>query len=425
MTILLVVVLATIGISATCSLLEATLMSTRVPSLEAAKGGPHGAAAVRLIEMKRDIAAPTSAILIMNTVANTAGATLAGSLAADAFGTAALAPFSIVFTLAILFLAEIIPKTLGAMQWRSIWRFIVWPLAMLQRGLGPAVWLTQKATSALLGGGQHKPTTEGEIAAMIRLGATVGELSRTELELLTSVLRFDDMRVSEVLVPRHDVKTLRVGTTVAQALDVVGQHLHTRYPVCGEGLDDAQLVVHVKDLCAPAVEPTTLVRDLARPLARIPETMALPALMRQMQRTKQHMALVIDEFGSATGIVTMENLLEQIVGTVEDEFDHETKWPAPQAGGARVVPGGIPLRVLAELFDPPLSGDRVETLNGWILEQLGRLPRKGDVVRAPALRIEVLEVKRDQATSVRISPGQDDEPAPESTETESPPQPTP
>lgn len=90
-----------------------------------------------------------------------------------------------------------------------------------------------------------------------------------------------------------------------------------------------------------------------------------------------------------------------------------------------MVPGGIPLRVLAELFDPPLSGDRVETLNGWILEQLGRLPRKGDIVRAPGLRIEVLEVKRDQAMSVRISPGLDDEPTPPSTETESPPQPTP
>lgn len=382
-------------------------MSTRAPALEAAKGGPHGEAAERMIAMKRDIAAPTSAILIMNTVANTAGATLAGSLAADALGAPALGPFSVLFTIAILFLAEIIPKTIGAVRWRTIWRFVVWPLMMLQKVLSPAIWLTQRATSAIVGTSQNKPTTEGEIAAMIRLGASVGELSPTELELLTSVLRFDEMRVSEVLVPRRDVKTLNLGTSVQEALVVVGESLHTRYPICDEALDDAALVIHVKDLCSPAARPETLVREFGRPLARIPETMTLPALMRQMQRTKQHMALVIDEFGSATGIVTMENLIEQIVGAVQDEFDQDTQWSAAQVGGERVVAGGTPLRVLAEHYDSALSGDRVETLNGWILEQLGRLPRTGDVLRASGLRLEVLETDRDQASSVRITAVED------------------
>lgn len=378
-------------------------MSTRAPTLEAARGGPHGEAAERMIEMKRNISAPTSAILIMNTVANTAGATLAGSLAADAMGAPALGPFSVLFTIAILFLAEIIPKTIGAVRWKTIWRFVVWPLLMLQKVLSPAIWLTQRATAAIVGGGETKPTTEGEIAAMIRLGASVGELSPTELELLTSVLRFDEMRVREVLVPRRDVKTLRMGTTVQEALAVVGEELHTRYPVCDESLDDATLVIHVKDLCSPAARPDSLVREFGRPLVHIPETMTLPALMRQMQRTKQHMALVIDEFGSATGIVTLENLIEQIVGAVQDEFDQETSWPTVHAGGSRMFSGGTPLRVLAEEYDSALSGERVETLNGWILEQLGRLPQTGDVVRAPGLRLEVIEVDRNQATSVRIT----------------------
>ncbi len=382
-------------------------MSTRAPTLEAARGGPHGEPAERMIEMKRDIAAPTSAILIMNTLANTAGATLAGSLAADVFGGPALGAFSVLFTIAILFLAEIIPKTVGAVRWRTIWRFVVWPLLMLQKFLSPAIWITQRATSALVGGNQHKPTTEGEIAAMIRLGASVGELSPTELELLTSVLRFDEMRVSEVLVPRRNVKTVRAETSVQDALVLVGEAQHTRYPICDDTLDDAVRVLHVKDLCSPAAQPEATVSGFGRPLARIPETMTLPALMRQMQRTKQHMALVIDEFGSATGIVTMENLIEQIVGAVQDEFDHETKWPTVQTGGSRLFSGGTPLRVLAEEYDSAISGARVETLNGWVLEQLGRLPRAGDVMRAPGLRLEVVEVDRDQATSVRITAVED------------------
>ncbi len=274
-----------------------------------------------MLAMKHDIAAPTSAILIMNTVANTAGATLAGSLAADALGAPALGPFSVLFTIAILFLAEIIPKTIGAVRWRGIWRFVVWPLLMLQKILSPAIWLTQRATAALVGGNNHKPTTEGEIAAMIRLGASVGELSPTELELLTSVLRFDVMRVSEVLVPRREVTTLGLETSVQEALKVVGESLHTRYPLCSAGLDDAELVVHVKDLCGTGVSPDSRVRECGRPLTRIPETMTLPALMRQMQKTKQHMALVIDEFGSATGIVTMENLIGLLLEIVEADRD--------------------------------------------------------------------------------------------------------
>ncbi len=403
MTLLLIVVLATLGISAMCSLLEATLMSTRAPALEDARSGPHGAAAARLLEMKRNIAAPTAAILILNTVANTAGATLAGSIAVDVFGTGALSIFSILFTIGVLFLSEIGPKTVGAVQWRSIWRFIVWPLAVMQRVLAPAVWVTEKITSALVGGRQIKPTTEGEIVAMIRLGAKVGELTPTELELLTGVLRFDEMRVSEVMVPRREVQSVHADTTVAQALELVGTHLHTRYPMFGEVLDDAESLIHLKDLANPAHDPSMPIRSLGRPLMHVPETMAISSLLRQMQRQRRHMALVMDEFGTAVGIVTLENLLEEIVGTVLDEFDDEDE-DASATGEARIFRGATPLRTVSAQYEADFASQRVETLNGWVLEQLGRLPRVGDRVEGDGLLIEVLEVRRDQATQIRVSP---------------------
>jgi len=408
MMLLLIVVLATLAVSATCSLLEATLMSTRMPTLEAAVGGPHGAAASRLLEMKRNIAAPTSAILILNTIANTAGATLAGSIAVDVFGTGALGLFSVLFTIAVLFLAEIGPKTLGAVQWRAIWRFIVWPLAGMQRALGPVVWMTEKVATLLVGGRQIKPTTEGEIVAMIRLGAKVGELSRTELDLMTSVLRFDEMRVSEVMVPRREVQSIRLDATVREALVVMGEHLHTRYPLHGGALDDATQLVHLKDLANPKVDPETPVRELARSLRHVPGTMAISSLLRQMQRTRQHMALVVDEFGTAVGLVTLENLLEEIVGAVQDEFDQELPASTPAEGGARVFRGATPLRVVSAHFETELTGQRVETLNGWVLEQLGRLPKIGDVLHEGGLALEVLEVRRDQATQIRITPSEDE-----------------
>jgi len=401
---LFIVVAATVGISATCSLLESILMSSRVPALEAAKSGPHAAKAERLLAMKRDIGAPTSAILITNTVANTAGATLAGSIAVDAFGTGALGLFSVAFTLAILFLAEIVPKTLGAVRWRGLWRFIVSPLVALQKLLAPAVWITEKTSSALIGKSEGKATTEDEIVAMIRLGARVGELSPNELQLLTSVLRFDEMRVSEVMVPRRAVKRIAMDATVAEALAVVGAELHTRYPLCGEDLDEADALVHLKDLANPEVALDRPARELSRPLVHVPKTMAISSLLRQMQRSKQHMALVVDEFGSAAGIVTLEDLLEQIVGDVEDEFDQsDAVAQGPVDAGPRTYRGSTSLRSLSEVYDTPLVGQRVETLNGWVLEQLGRLPVVGDVLRERELEVEVMEVRRDQATKIRVS----------------------
>lgn len=139
---LLIVVGVTLGISAFCSLLEATLYSTRVATLEAARAeGRLRASAMRFLELKRDIAAPTSAILILNAVANTAGATFAGWLAAQAFGPGFVSLFSALLTLAILFLSEILPKTYGATKWKSLWPWLALPLDTLVRILRPAVWL--------------------------------------------------------------------------------------------------------------------------------------------------------------------------------------------------------------------------------------------------------------------------------------------
>jgi CBS domain containing-hemolysin-like protein len=214
------------------------------------------------------------------------------------------------------------------------------------------------------------------------------------------------MRIREVMLPRRDVKTMRVGTSVADALVQVAEHLHTRYPVCRQDLDDAESIVHLKDLSSTRVNASQPIDVVARPLARVPETMGLSALLRQMQRTKQHMALVVDEFGTATGIVTLENLLEEIVGEVEDEFDHEAVLPPATESGDRVLPGHTSLRVASELFEVELLGERVETLNGWLIEQLGRLPRPGDTVTVPGIHAEVLEIRRDQAAQIRLTPGE-------------------
>ena len=405
---LLTVVLLTVAISAACSLLEATLLSTRVATLEAARLGRSGRTAARLVEMKRNIAAPTSAILVLNTVANTAGAAVAGSLAADALGTHMLVAFSAVFTVMILVLSEIVPKTIGAIHWRSLWPAIVWPLAGLQRALAPVVWLTQKLADVLAGTSPTKHTTEGEIAAMIRLGAQVGELTSTELEMMTGVLRFDDMRISEIMVPRREVAVLAPATTIEEAVAVIRQQKHTRYPLTDGELDTATSLVHAKDLVAAMEDRSATLDKYARPLMRVPETMRMPALFREMQRLQRHMAVVLDEHGTATGIVTLEDMLEQIVGEVDDEFDRPTVEPVPTESGGYVVSGDRPVRWLAEEFEVPVDQVHAETLSGLVTELLDRLPRVGDVVDFGRLQLTVLAMDSDRATSLEVEFGHDD-----------------
>ena len=144
MTILLLVAAVTVIISGMCSLFESTLYSTRMAALESARTvGKHRRLARRFIDMKKDIARPTSAILILNTIANTAGATIAGMYATTVLGTAWVPAFSALLTIAILFLGEILPKTYGAVHWKSVWHLVVWPVTVMQQGLYPIIKVTQ------------------------------------------------------------------------------------------------------------------------------------------------------------------------------------------------------------------------------------------------------------------------------------------
>lgn len=331
MTALILVAFATVTISSICSLLEATLYSTRLATLEAAKeeGGRRARRAQRFIELKSDVAAPTSAILILNTIANTAGATVVGVLAVRAFGASALTPVSIGLTLAILFLAEILPKTYAATYWRRLWPGAALLVSGLVAALRPALWFTDAATSVLT----RRPKAavpKGEIQAMIRIGQRSGCLNDTEAEILDATLELSEQRLEDVAVPAGDVVTLDSEATASDAVAQILRSQHTRYPVCGVRLDDCVGLVHAKDLLA--AEPDQPLRALVRPIARIPGATALHLALRYMQSTRLHMVLVCDRSGTATRVTTLEDVLEQVVGPVMDEFDSQRE-EAPEGDG--------------------------------------------------------------------------------------------
>jgi CBS domain containing-hemolysin-like protein len=322
MTVLILVVGITVLISALCSLFEATLYSTRMGVLEAqAAGGKHAKSAGHMIHLKRNVAEPTSAILILNTVANTAGAAVAGMYAAQVLGPSNVPAFSGVLTMLILLFSEIIPKTVGAISWQAIWPFVVWPIAFLRRVMSPAVWLTRKLADLLTGGKAHAAITEEEIQAVIRMGGAEGELSAGELKLLTNVFHFDETYVRQVMLPRREIDFLDVHASLEDCLHAVASTRHTRYPVCEGSLDEVIGLIHIKDLVGITPDQAFDLRSVMRPLRTVPDTMPISKLLRQMQALRQHMVAVNDEYGSLVGLITLENIIEQLIGSVREEFD--------------------------------------------------------------------------------------------------------
>ncbi len=403
MTLLLLCVALTVFISAVCSLFEATLYSTRIGALEAEKAsGKHPRLAGRLIGMKSAIARPTSAILVLNTVANTAGATLCGMLITTSLGEQSVLPFTLLLTLLILFVGEILPKTFGATYWSRIWPVIVWPLTILEKALTPVIWVTQSFADLFSSSKGTPSVTEGEIQASIALGRREGELSAAEMRLLTAVFRFDDMVTRQVMVPRRDVVVIDADCPLERALSVAKQTRHTRFPLCEGSLDKVIGLVHVKDLVGVAPDRDIDLRSVSRPLRHVPETLPISRLLGEMQSTHQHMAVVDDEYGSVVGIVTMENVVEQIVGSVQDEFDSELPEIVPEGKGVFRVSGQLPLDTVNRELGLELESQEVDSLSGLLVSHLNRLARTGDEVSLEGAVAEVVEEQGGRATQVRI-----------------------
>lgn len=403
MSILVLVVGLTLLISAACSLFEAVLYSTRIATLEAAmerRKNRHLAA--MFLEMKKDIAVPTSAILILNTIANTAGATVAGMYAARVLGVELVPAFTIGLTLAILFISELLPKTLGAMHWGKIWPTVVWPLMVMRKALRPLIYITGKFVSLFTHSHAVPHITEEEIQAMIRLGGRAGELTPAELRLISAVFAFDDMLSMEVMVPRRDVDFLDVSDSWEQSVEKIKRARHARYPLCDGGLDDVFGVLHIKDVVGVSIDAEVDLRSLVRPMRHVPVTMPLNRLMREMQSTRRHMAVVVDEYGTNVGIVTFESVIEQLVGDVQDEFDAEEPDIVPERAGEFSIDGLTLLTRINRELNCDLFAPEVRTLSGLIVRRLDRLPREGDVVDLDGISAEVLTTEKGRARRIRL-----------------------
>jgi len=324
MALLVLYVALAIGVSFLCSIMEAVLLSVTPGYLGSINESRPGVAA-RLRGFKESIDEPLAAILSLNTIAHTVGAAGAGAQAAKVFGSNWLGLFSALLTLAILFLSEIIPKTIGAVYWKQLAPAVTRLLAWMMVPLKPLVWLSGLASRAI--SSRHDPVhvSREELRALVDIGAQQGVLDEAESRVVESLLRFRSMTASQVMTPRTVIFALPADDTVG---DVIGRHQPLRYsriPIYRESIDTPLGVVLKDEILERAAQGATgtPLAELRRELFFVPKTVPLSHLLDLFLSSREHIAAVIDEFGGTAGLVTLEDLIETLLDLeIVDEVDN-------------------------------------------------------------------------------------------------------
>ncbi|AQA17056.1 transporter [Halioglobus japonicus] len=323
MTLLLTYLLIAIGVSFLCSILEAVLLSV-TPGFVASQQTDKPRRAKALKNVKENLDESISSILILNTFAHTMGAAGVGAQALKVFGTQYETLVAFLLTLAILYLSEIIPKTLGARYWKQLALPAAQVIQVLVKLLYPLVWFSAKLTALFGRGGHSSAISRDELAAMARLGASHGSLGSQESELLENMLKLRQTRTEDILTPRTVVSAIDASLTVGEALAKLAQVPFTRLPVYEESLDT---------IVGMALRPTLHeveredgenrpLRDFIIPINRVSGELPVLRLLDLFIKRREHMFLVEDEYGQTEGIVTLEDAVETLLGReIMDESD--------------------------------------------------------------------------------------------------------
>ncbi len=405
----LALVFALVVVNAAFAGTEIALLSLREGQL--ARLEERSAAGRALARLAREPNRFLSTIQIGITLAGfLASATAAVSLAEPlveplAFLGGAARPASIVLvtlvlTFVTLVLGELAPKRL-AMQRAERWGLVAArPLSVVARLTAPAVWLLSHATDLtvrVLGGDPEQgraDVTEEEIRDLV---ADLPDYTDEQRRMIDGALEVADRTLRQVLRPRTRVVALRADMTVEDAVHRLAEVGHSRAPVFTEDLDDAEAVVSVLGL----IGRTGAIAEHATPAVLLPESLNAVAALRELQTAHHQMALVVSEHGGVEGIITVEDLVEELVGEIYDEHDRDVRSVVRHEDGSMVVPGSFPLHDLEDL-DVNLSSEEVTTVNGLLHEHLGRIPEVGDTIEVDGVVLEAVAVRRRTAERVRI-----------------------
>ncbi len=322
-----------------------------------------------------------------------------------------------VITALHLVIGEQAPKIFAIRKPESMLLWCAVPLKIFYLLTYPLMLALNAATAWLLkhiglsGGDEHAvPYTEEEIRALLREAHIQGNLTRSEHRLLDAVFEFDDMICRRIMCARGEVEFIDINDSPADVINMLRRTKHTRYPVCDGSLDNVLGVLHVKDLIGREIDDQFSFTTIMRPPKKVPENMPISKLLRHFQGTHQLLAFVLDEYGTVIGVVTLENVLEEIIGNVSDEFDVEAPDIVPDGPGAYIVAGSAAVEDVERRLGLLFGETDVDTMAGLLTHFAERIVNVGDIVDLGGIaEAKVLEVLDDRTNRLRISTPQQQE----------------
>ncbi|HYZ10807.1 MAG TPA: hemolysin family protein [Actinomycetota bacterium] len=402
--IALVVVLVLFG--SLLAMAEASLTRmTRVRALALEDEGRGNAS--RLVQIETDPPAYLNAIYLAVMLAQNGSAILVAILAERYLGNLWITIVSVLFTLAYFVVVEAMSKTFAILHSNRVALAlapVVYWLARILRG--PTKVLIGVANVLLPGRGLREGpfVSEEEIRAMAEAGSEEGAIEEGEKEMIHSIFEFGDTVVREVMTPQPDIVAVNASSSLDEVLDLVIRHGYSRIPVYAEDRDEIIGIVYAKDVLRElhSGQDGRSLQELARRAYFVPESKKVADLLREMQQEKVHVAIVVDEYGSIAGLVTLEDLLEEIVGEIADEYDREEPQVEPAGDGRYRVNARLPVDELNELLEAELPDDEWDTVGGLMMGILGRLPTQGEKVEFEGLRFTAERVQGRRISKVLI-----------------------
>jgi putative hemolysin len=406
MTRLFWVLTISLSLSFLCSVLEAVFLSVThswVGVLQD-RGARAGTWLNRLLER---IDEPIAAILTLNTIAHTVGAAMGGAIALEVFGDGWIALFSAALTLVILVFSEIIPKTLGATYWKALSVPTAYVLVFLVVALKPILlplsWFTRLIQPR---GGERVTVSRAEIEVLAEIGRREGILGEHEWSIVSNTLKFGAVAAGEIMTPRTDIVAVPLNATAEEGMAIMLDTGHLRIPVYDGDLDNIVGVLAARDLWRAARSGGSGLDSLVRPVPFAPMGKPAETLLSEMRQQRVRMVIIVDEFGGTAGLITLEDLIEEVIGDIEDEHEPEglEKFRQLENGAVRVR-GDVRIKELNEAYSTRFPEEEADTVGGFAFGRIGRIPRVGDEIQSEEGVLKVQRVRGRRIEFLDFSPG--------------------
>lgn len=367
----------------------------------AADGDARAAKVLKLAERYENL---LSSILIGNNIVNILASSLATVLFVRALGNKGVTVSTLVITVVILLVGEVTPKNIAKEHAETIAMKFYPLLFALTKLFSPLNWLLgcwQRMIGKVVKPAEDRGYTEEELITIVEEAENEGGIDAHESELIKSAIEFTDVDVEEILTPRVEIQAMELGASDDEISNLFQESGYSRLPVYQETVDNIVGILHEKDFYANRGKVP--VRELMSTPTYVMQNTKVSDLLKLLQKTKSHMAVVVDEYDGVQGIVTMEDILEELVGEIWDEHDEVVEEYRALPEGGYLVDGGANLDDMLELFDIHKEYDPV-TVNGWVREELGRFPKAGDSFECDNLIVTVEKAEKRRATEVRVVP---------------------